>query len=85
MPVDALRGLVDQPHRKLQLPGGVSSVGQRSAHERPGALLAEHNLAEDGLVQLHEVAALVAQGDDFVPEDSDDVGCQVFRVWVGAV
>ena len=85
MPVMPSVVLVHEPYGELQLPGGVAAVGQRSAHERAGALLAEHHLAQDGLVELDEVAALVAQRDDLVSEDGHHVRRQVVGVGVGVV
>ena len=77
---DALQRLVHQPDRELQLVGWVAAVGQGGAHERLGVFLAEHHLAEDGLVQLNEIAALVAQSDYLFPKDGHDVVGEVFQV-----
>ena len=75
--VDALQGFVHQPHRHLQLVGGVAAVGQGGAHEGLGGLFAEHHLGEGGFVQLHEIAAVVAQGDDLLAQDLHHVPGQV--------
>ena len=73
---DSLRGLVHQPHRKLKFVGGVPAVRQGSTHEGLGAFLSEDHLAEDGFVQLNEVAALITQGDYLFPENGHNVAAK---------
>ena len=66
--------------------GVAGGGGHGGAHE--GALLdlgAEHNVGEDGFIELDEFAASVAEGDKFLAEDVDEVSGEADHGGVGGV